>query len=147
MDGSFKTESIASTTNVSKWRGFAKLISSVRSIAFDPNGEVFLAGNDGTIVSTTDRGESWHYESIKFHGDPSNHKLPAPWYWALAAVLMVVSSVVIAIPGEPPAAEVSVADWAVTDAPLKPGDVDSLNFTPMALGLSRFIRNPRRSRR
>ncbi|MGB9123712.1 MAG: P-loop NTPase fold protein [Candidatus Angelobacter sp.] len=146
MDGSLSAADMVNPLSQEDhiWPPVAKLIPSVRSIAVDSQNKVFFfAGDEGTIVSIQDGVITGHYESIKFRGNAPNHKLPALWYWALAAMLMVVSSVVVAIPGEPAAAEVSVADWAVTDAPLKPGDIDSLNFTPMALGLSRFIRNPK----
>jgi hypothetical protein len=114
----------------------------VLSAAFNSKLAV-VVGEHGAILTSTDNGSTWRPETQGSQGAASNHKLPALWYWLLAALLMIISSVVIAIPGVPPAAEVSVADWAVTDAPLKPGDIDSLNFTPMALGLSRFIRNPK----
>lgn len=116
--------------------------SNVRSAATNSNLAVAV-GEHGTILASTDNGGTWLHETQGPDGAAPNHKLPALWYWLLAALLMIISSVVIAIPGVPPVAEVSVADWAVTDAPLKPGDIDSLNFTPMALGLSRFIRNPK----
>lgn len=103
----------------------------------------FLVGDNGLILSSTNAGIEWRHETQGPDGSTPNHKLPALWYWLLAGLLIIVSSMVVAIPGVPPVAEVSVADWAVTDAPLKPGDVDSLNFTPIALGLSRFIRNPK----
>lgn len=115
---------------------------NVRSVALNSTLAV-VVGEHGTILTSNDNGSTWQHETQGPEGAAPNHKLPALWYWLLAGLLMVVSSVVVAIPGVPPAAEVSVADWAVTDAPLKPGDVDSLNFTPMALGLSRFIRNPK----
>jgi hypothetical protein len=116
--------------------------SNVRSAAFNSNLAVAV-GEHGTILASTDNGGTWLHETQGPDGAAPNHKLPALWYWLLAGLFMVVSSVVVAIPGVPPVAEVSVADWAVTDAPLKPGDIDSLNFTPMALGLSRFVRNPK----
>ena len=104
---------------------------------------VVAVGEHGAILTSTDNGHTWLHETQGPEGAAPNHKLPALWYWLLAGLFMVISSVVVAIPVVPPVAEVSVADWAVTDAPLKPGDIDSLNFTPMALGLSRFIRNPK----
>ena len=57
--------------------------------------------------------------------------------------MILTCSLTVAAPPPPVKSEFSVADWAVTDAPLRPGDPDSLDFTPMALGLSRFIRNPK----
>jgi hypothetical protein len=110
---------------------------------FSPEMLSFLVGDNGLILSSRNAGIDWRHETQGPDGAAPNHKLPGLWYWLLAGLFMIISSVVVAIPGMPPVAEVSVADWAVTDAPLKPGDIDSLDFTPMALGLSRFIRNPK----
>jgi hypothetical protein len=102
----------------------------------------YVVGDHGTILSSADGGETWRHETQGPEGTDPNHRLPAPWYWAMASLLIGASAIVVAIPLPPSPSDSSVADWTVTDAPLKPGDVDSLGFTPMALGLSRFIRNP-----
>jgi hypothetical protein len=117
--------------------------AALRSFAFASSNAGFIVGDHGIILSTTDGGKSWQHETQGPEGAVTNHRLPAGWYWVLAFLLIVTCSVVVAAAPPPPATEFSVADWAVNDAPLKPGDLDSLNFTPMALGLSRFIRNPK----
>jgi hypothetical protein len=117
--------------------------AALRSFAFASSNHGFIVGDHGIILSTTDGGENWRHQTQGPEGVAPNHRLPAGWYWVLAVLLIATCTVVVAAPPPPPATEFSVADWAVTDAPLKPGDLDSLNFTPMALGLSRFIRNPK----
>ncbi|HEX7286192.1 MAG TPA: P-loop NTPase fold protein [Candidatus Angelobacter sp.] len=103
----------------------------------------FIVGDHGIILSSTDGGNTWRHETQGPEGAAPNHRLPALWYWIAAGLLILTCSVVLTVPPPPPVTEFSVADWTVTDAPLKPGDVDSLGFTPMSLGLSRFIRNPK----
>jgi hypothetical protein len=121
-------------------------MAGLRSISFDssdPGQHGVIVGDHGVILSSNDGGNTWRHETQGPEGAAPNHRLPAVWYWVLAGLLIITCSVVVAIPPPPAPAELSVADWTVTDAPLKPGDVDSLGFTPMALGLSRFIRNPK----
>jgi hypothetical protein len=119
--------------------------AALRFAAFESETKThgFIVGDRGIILSTADGGKTWRHETQGPEGAAPNHRLPALWYWMLAFLLITICSVVVAAPLPPPLTELSVADWTVTDAPLKPGDVDSLGFTPMALGLSRFIRNPR----
>jgi hypothetical protein len=117
--------------------------ATLRSYSFASDRYGLIVGDHGTILSSADGGNTWRHETQGLEGAAPNHRLPALWYWALAFLLIVASAVVVAAPLPRAPSEISVADWTVTDAPLKPGDVDSLNFTPMALGLSRFIRNPK----
>ena len=117
--------------------------AALRAFAFGKGARGYIAGDHGLVLTTSDDGATWFHETRGPEAALPNHRLPAPWYWLLAFLLIVTCSAVVATPPPPPPTEFSVADWTVTDAPLKPGDVDSLDFTPMALGLSRFIRNPK----
>jgi hypothetical protein len=109
----------------------------------DTNSNGFVVGDEGIILSSSDAGKTWRHETQGPEGAAANYRLPAFWYWLVSVLLIGICSAAVAMPAPPPPTEFSVADWTVTDAPLKPGDVDSLGFTPMALGLSRFIRNPK----
>jgi hypothetical protein len=120
----------------------AHTTAALRAFAFHRR-DGYIAGDYGLILSTSDSGDIWRHEMRGPEGAAPDHRLPAPWYWVAAFLLVLTCAFVVATPPPPPATEFSVADWTVTDAPLKPGDVDSLDFTPMALGLSRFIRNPK----
>ena len=117
--------------------------AALRGVAFPNRTQGYIAGDHGLILRSSDGGETWLHETRGPEGAIPNHRLPAPWYWLVASMLIATCSAVVLAPQAPPPAESSVADWTVTDAPLKPGDLDSLDFTPMALGLSRFIRNPK----
>ena len=117
--------------------------ADLRSMEFLSPNTAWIVGDQGIILSTADDGNTWRHETQGPEGATPNHRLPALWYWIVAFLMMLTCSVVVAAPLPPQRTEFSVADWAVTDAPLKPGDLDSLDFTPMALGLSRFIRNPK----
>jgi len=120
--------------------------ANLRSYSFgssDAATQGFIVGDQGAVLASTDGGTTWRHETQGPEGSMPNHRLPAVWYWILSFLLIVTCAVVVATPPPPPPTEFSVADWTVTDAPLKPGDLDSLDFTPMALGLSRFIRNPK----
>jgi KAP family P-loop domain len=117
--------------------------AALRSFAFASSTNGIVVGDKGVILDTTDGGETWNHDTQGPEGAIPNHRLPAGWYWIGAVLLILTCSIAVVVPSPPPLAEASVADWTVTDAPLKPGDLDSLDFTPMALGLSRFIRNPK----
>lgn len=121
----------------------SRTTAALFSSAFASNTHGFIVGDQGIILSTTDGGNTWRHETQGPEGATPNHRLPALWYWIFAFLMMLTCSVVVAAPLPPQRTEFSVADWAVSDAPLRPGDLDSLDFTPMALGLSRFIRNPK----
>jgi hypothetical protein len=99
-------------------------------------------GEHGLVLRSQNQGRTWLHETQGPGISPTNRRLPAPWYWVSMALLVSVCLIVMWAP-EPVQVIQSVADWAVTDAPLKPGDLDALDFTPVALGLSRFIRNPK----
>ncbi len=115
--------------------------ATLRAYAFAAETYGFIVGDQGIILSSNDGGNTWRHETQGLEGAAPNRRFPAGWYWVSAFLLILACTVVVAAPGPPPVTEASVADWAVTDAPLKPGDLDSLDYTPMALGLSRFIRN------
>jgi photosystem II stability/assembly factor-like uncharacterized protein len=87
----------------------------------------------GGLLATIDGGSTW--------ADLTPHAIrPAPWYWlaVLAGVLFLVPAV-----APPPAERIerSIAEIAVSDRPIGPGDPDPLGFERVARGLSRFLRN------
>jgi hypothetical protein len=113
---------------------------------FEQSGDrtnVWRVGDHGIILSSHDGGRTWIHETQGLDGAKLNSRLPAPWYWTLAILMIVLSSAIVAAPAPAPDTEISVADRAVSDAPLKPGERDYLDFIPTVLGLSRFIRNPK----
>ncbi len=88
-----------------------------------------------TILSTGD-GKVWSEL-------PRAHRAwPAPWFWVASGLALAWTAALwLAFPpGQ--RRVVSALDNAVSDAPIRRIGEDKLNFREIALGLSRFIRNP-----
>ncbi|MDQ3686216.1 MAG: P-loop NTPase fold protein, partial [Acidobacteriota bacterium] len=123
--------------------------TQLNSITFLPGGRRgWAAGNDGTILSTTDGGENWSHQTQESTINTANsassgsplRALP-PWYYIS---LLGLALVLWPIRKPPPSAdppEESIADVLIADRPLNFGEPDPLNFTSIALGVSRFLRN------
>jgi hypothetical protein len=97
---------------------------------------VVTAGGD--VLETTDGGRSWaqlnHYRVF-----------PAP-VWSAAALLSLVVTGILAVVAyrmafAVTAREDSIEDSGVADRPLRPGDADLLDHTPLAQALSGFLRH------
>ncbi len=87
----------------------------------------------GSMFGSSDGGTTW--------AELAGHRRgPAPWYWASMVLVAMLLMPAVRGPAPPPPAE-SVADLLVSDRPIRRGDPDPLDFTSVALGLSRFIRN------
>jgi len=123
--------------------------SDLNSISFLIDGQRgYAAGHDGTILCTTDGGANWFHQTQESDlnaaravgGGNPRRSLP-PWYyvsWLLVGLLLWP------VRHPPPPAtppEESIADVLIADRPLNFGEYDPLNFTPIALGMSRFLRN------
>lgn len=93
----------------------------------------WVVGQEFTILSTTDGGQTWHKVQYR--------RYPAPWYWP--ACILALALAWLALRHRPKSAETTIADLLASDRPLRPGDPDALDFSAIALGVSRFLRNPR----
>ncbi len=93
----------------------------------------WVAEPGGGLLATRDAGGTW--EDL----DPY-HRYPAPWY-TLAVLLSIGLLAPALAPPPPERVDRSVAEMAVSDRPIGPGDPDPLGFEAIALGLSRFLRN------
>jgi len=107
-------------------------------------GTGWIIGNAGTILSTNDGGMNWQLDAtLQDTAGKKYRKFPAPWVfiaWMIAGFLMFMfPEKQEDVPEEN--VEESVADMLVSDRPLEMSDPDPLNFKPIALGLSKFIRN------
>ncbi|MFZ6874049.1 YCF48-related protein [Undibacterium sp. Di27W] len=93
----------------------------------------WAVGEGGLILSTMDGGKNWDYAE---HYSRS----PALWYWLLVAI----SGYCIWLSWHfRPKAQTSdsVADVAASDAEIRFPDDDKLDFSGLARGISRFLRN------
>jgi hypothetical protein len=119
------------------------------AVAFADERTGWAAGKDGTILATLDGGATWIRQSRPLAAggaaagpDPSHPgMLPAPWYYLslLLVALVLAPALRPPLPVEEP--EPSVADLLISDRPLESGDTDAFDFTAVARGLSRFLRN------
>lgn len=127
---------------------------NLKSVSFQPEGRHgWAVGDAGTILHTEDGGATWVHQTQELRrgadrrlenaGGVYYFRLLPPWYyvsWVFVALLLlpVRRTAVVDLEAEP---EPSVADVLVSDRPLEAGDADTIDFKPIALGLSRFLRN------
>lgn len=141
---------LSTTDGGQTWlRAASGTTSQINALTFLPGGaRGWAAGHDGTILSTADGGETWSHRTqesaintagVREGGNPLR-ALP-PWYY-LSLVGFAFALWPIRKP-PPPAGppEESIADVLIADRPLNFGEPDPLNFSSIALGLSRFLRN------
>ena len=146
--------------------------STLHAIYFLPDSQRgWIAGADGTILHTTDGGETWFHQTLgSFDWSDSaegpveySRSLP-PWYflsWLVVGLLLapalrkekpleteqpsIADKLVSDRPIDPGDADepqrLSVSDALVSDRPLEPGDPDPVGLRFIAGGLSRFLRN------
>ncbi|MFZ6653885.1 YCF48-related protein [Undibacterium sp. TJN19] len=93
----------------------------------------WAVGKSGLILATTDGGKNWNYAE---HYSRS----PALWYWLLvaASAFCLWLSWHFRPKGNAPD---SVADVAASDAEIRQPADDKLEFSGLARGISRFLRN------
>ncbi len=123
--------------------------SDLNAVTFLLDGQNgWAAGNDGTILSTSDGGENWFHQTqestinkatVASSGNPLR-SLPPWYYFSLLGLALALWPIRKPPPPSAPPEE-SIADVLIADRPLEFGDPDPLNFTTIALGLSRFLRN------
>lgn len=96
---------------------------------------VWIVGHLPVLLHTTDGGKSWETEIWPLHYS----RYPAPWFWlALAsAVLCWWRALQLKTIPDEQGAEAFVS----TDAPVAQLSQDRLRFGPLAMGISRFLRN------
>ena len=146
--------------------------SALHAICFLPDDRRgWIAGADGTILHTTDGGETWFHQTLGSVDwrDPEDgpvaysRSLP-PWYflsWLAVGLLLapalrkekppepelpfIADKLASDRPVEPDDADepqrLAVSDALVSDRPLEPGDPDQVGLRFIAGGLSRFLRN------
>ncbi|HET7463050.1 MAG TPA: YCF48-related protein [Longimicrobium sp.] len=141
-------------------------LTAVRFVSADTG---WVAGRDGQLFSTVNGGVRWRREATGTDMDltalaaregrvwavgsgatilrgpgtwarvTQGARWPAPWYYL--TWLVVAALVYWAFKHDPPPAEESVEEVLVSDRPLTPTDPDTLGLKPIALAVSRFLRN------
>lgn len=120
----------------SSWSRQASGVSDdLVAIRFSRDGMHGLAiGATGDIVNTSDGGATWRPAD-------TYARLPAPWYWV--SVLLAAITAWLSWHLRPVGAgRRSVADVGASDAEIRRGADDRLEFSGLARGISRFLRNP-----
>lgn len=98
----------------------------------------WILGSDQPLLASEDNGRHWEKAWLPYR------RLPGPWYWCAllpigACLLMFVRR------GHPPKHSDSAAGMFVDDDAITAFDDDRLDFSPLARGLSRFLRNAKTS--
>lgn len=107
----------------------------------------WLGDRNGSLFTTTDGGKTWRRVTRKLpqaqnspETSKNHHIFPAPWYYLslLAVSLLLVPAFRLPKPEE---ISESAADLLVSDNPINTQSADVFDFSAVALGLSRFLRN------
>ncbi len=118
---------------------------TLRALAFQDEQRGWVVGHSGTLLATTDGGVTWFHQTNDQKTAGAYGQYPAPWYFL--SLLLVGFLLVPALqkpkasPDDEELVRESVADLLISDRPLEMTDPDPLEFKPIALGLSRFLRN------
>ncbi len=109
---------------------------NLKAVSFDSNSlKGIIVGENETILYSHNSGATW--QKIQYF------RTPAYWFWLLCfSFFLFAIWLITKRPSEVATPEETVADLLASDKPLEPGDPDPLNFNAIALGLSRFMRNP-----
>jgi hypothetical protein len=124
-----------------------KFQTRARSFSTDKYG--WIADVRGVLSTTRDGGRTWRRATRKLSEPPnligdlrarSYRIFPAPWYYLslLAVGLLFVPALRTPKPQE---ISESAADLLVSDNPISTSSADVFDFSAVALGLSRFLRN------
>lgn len=92
----------------------------------------WAVGDKGTILLTRDGGATW--QAVRYA------RYPAPWFWLLATLLLVVSGYVVWLTMRPEV-RAGIAGLSVSDDPIDNAEADRLGHLKIALALAAFLRN------
>jgi photosystem II stability/assembly factor-like uncharacterized protein len=109
-------------------------------ISFSSDGAIGLAvGHAPSLLRTVDGGATWTPTPLPL----SYRRYPAPWFWA--ALLLACAPLVFPLrrAGQGEDDEEGAAAIGASDKPTQDFAHDRLQFGPLALGISRFLRNSR----
>jgi photosystem II stability/assembly factor-like uncharacterized protein len=115
----------------------------------------WVIGENGEVLGSRDAARRWYpltqaarraelsaETATSSAGEFTNLRLPAPWVLAVGFLVPLAVGLVFRVlrpdPDQPPP---GIADSVLSDKPLTAGERDALNFTALARGISRFLRN------
>ncbi len=105
---------------------------------------IWIADAHGTLRISDDRGQTWGRATRDLANatgsSGSHHVLPAPWYYLSLLVVGFLFVPALKSPA-PKVVSESAADLLVSDSPINSDKADVFDFSAVALGLSRFLRN------
>jgi hypothetical protein len=111
-------------------------VAHLTSVFMTGDGKVALTtAADGRILVSHDQGLVWRQAHAYW-------RLPAPWYFCVVALCVVLLVAMFRQPNVVVPKEVGSADHYANDAPIHRQTEDRLNVRPLAEGISHFLRNP-----
>jgi hypothetical protein len=121
--------------------------SAYAAVAFTDPQHGWIANAHGVLLTTDDAGKIWHRMTRKLPLDPKaaeaslpHRVLPAPWYYLSLAAVAFLFVPALKTP-KPRVVSESAADLLISDNPISTQTADVFDFSAVALGLSRFLRN------
>ena len=106
----------------------------LRAVAFPDAKHGWAVGGNETVLHTGDGGSTWSLQTYK--------RLPAPWFFGLAA-LSLPALLVVTRPIRPRQAQEYIESLGAADSPVERVRNDALGYGPLVSRLARFIQNPR----
>src|SRR5262249_43380477 len=120
-----------------KWAVANSRVGSERSgLAFDRDGESgWAVGYPPALIKSDDGGATWQPMPWPL----INTRYPAPWFWLM--LIPIGFCLWKAFGVDPASATQGIEAMATSDAPIENFDRDRLQFSQLARGISRFLRN------
>jgi photosystem II stability/assembly factor-like uncharacterized protein len=106
----------------------------LRAVAFPNAKHGWAVGSNETVLHTADGGSTWSLQTYT--------RLPAPWFFALAA-LSLPALLVVTRPVRPRQTQEYIESLGAADSPVETLRNDALGYGPLVSRLARFIQNPR----
>lgn len=116
----------------------SRTASARRAIRFSSDGRIGVAvGHAPSLLRTADGGSNWSSSAWPLQYE----RYPAPWFWL--AILLALAPLLLALRPERIEEEQGAAAIGASDKPTEDFTRDRLQFGPLAMGISRFLRNSR----
>ena len=141
----FETPSRQDKTRLIHKKTSSKLTSKATSFLGSEN--IWAATSNGLLSFSDNGGNNWHRVTRKIPSPQSPawlvntyHIFPAPWYYLDLLAVGLLLGPALRSP-KPEVVSESAADLLVSDNPISSQAADVFDFSAVALGLSRFLRN------